>query len=138
MRHVLLFMLTVIALPSQALEDYDRLQIEKRIKPIGNVRVEGQSAAPSAATATPVAENKAPGQATYDQYCAVCHRDGLAGAPKFQNETDWKPRLAKEKNVEGLTAVAIKGLNAMPPKGTCTECSDNDIKEAVEYMLPKS
>ena len=65
----------------------------------------------------------------------MCHRDGIAGAPKFRDENSWKPRLANA-NIDALIASAIKGKNAMPPKGTCQECSDSDIKAAIEYMVP--
>ena len=36
-----------------------------------------------------------------------------------------------------LERCPIKGKNAMPPKGTCQECSDSDIKAAIDYMVPK-
>jgi cytochrome c5 len=66
----------------------------------------------------------------------VCHRDGVAGAPKFRNAEEWGLRSSK-KNIEALTASAIKGLNAMPAKGTCQDCSDADIKAAIQYMVPQ-
>lgn len=84
-----------------------------------------------------VIEKKEQGQEIYEQYCIVCHRDGLAGAPKFRNEQDWKPRLAGRK-LDDLAASSIKGLNAMPAKGTCIKCSNDDLKAAISYMLPKS
>nr|MCS5577811.1 c-type cytochrome [Alteromonas macleodii] len=27
------------------------------------------------------------------------------------------------------------GINAMPPRGTCGNCSDDEIKAAIEYMI---
>jgi cytochrome c5 len=74
------------------------------------------------------------GQDTYEQFCSVCHRDGLAGAPKFRSD-EWDAR-AKQKTVDELVESVINGLNAMPPKGTCSECSDEDLKDALLYMLP--
>ena len=65
-----------------------------------------------------------------------CCEDGVAGAPKFRDDTDWKPRLLKQ-NIDSLTATALKGMNAMPVKGTCQECSDADIKAAIQYMVPQ-
>lgn len=76
------------------------------------------------------------GQSIYEQNCVTCHEDGVAGAPRFRHKGDWAPRL-QQKNLDELTASAIKGLNAMPAKGTCTECSDADIKAAIEYMVPE-
>ena len=61
----------------------------------------------------------------------VCHAAGVAGAPKFGDKAAWGPRLGA--GVDGLTASAIKGKGAMPPKGGTT-ASDAEIKAAVEYM----
>lgn len=117
--------------------DYERIQIEQRISPIGQVRVEGaeQSVKPEAHAPAEKKEvaQKVAGQETYEKFCATCHATGLAGAPKFRVENDWKPRLAKGEEV--LLKNATKGMNAMPPKGTCTECSEDDLKVAIHYMI---
>ena len=85
-------------------------------------------AAPAAA-ATPAAGAVPP---LYAQACAVCHAAGVAGAPKFGDKAAWAPRLAP--GVDGLTASAIKGKGAMPPRGGSTG-SDADIKAVVAYMV---
>jgi cytochrome c5 len=76
------------------------------------------------------------GKDTYQTYCTVCHASGLAGAPKYQSKEDWLARC-QQKHLKGLVESAIKGLNAMPAKGTCESCQENDIREAIEYMVPK-
>jgi cytochrome c5 len=76
------------------------------------------------------------GKETYQTYCTVCHASGLAGAPKFQDKSDWTPRC-QSKHLKGLLASAIKGLNAMPAKGTCASCLEEDIQQAILYMVPK-
>lgn len=76
------------------------------------------------------------GKETYQTYCTVCHATGLAGAPKFQDAKDWRQRC-QNKGLQQLLASAIKGLNAMPAKGTCSSCSEDDIKQAILYMVPK-
>lgn len=122
-----------------AYEDSDKQDIEDRIAPVGKVNIEssGNQVKPAEtqapASKTPTAD---PGQATYEKYCVVCHQNGLAGAPKFRNTSDWEPRL-KGKQIQDLVKIATQGLNAMPPKGTCMECTDNDLKSAIEYMVPK-
>jgi cytochrome c5 len=83
--------------------------------------------APAAATVAGGA-----GEALYKQTCAVCHAAGVAGAPKFGDKAAWGPRLAA--GLDGLTASAIKGKGAMPPKGGST-ASDADIKAAIAYMM---
>ncbi|NDH09665.1 MAG: cytochrome c5 family protein [Gammaproteobacteria bacterium] len=76
------------------------------------------------------------GKETYQTYCTVCHASGLAAAPKFQDVKDWGPRC-QSKHLQGLVRSAIKGLNAMPANGTCMSCSEEDIKQAILYMVPK-
>lgn len=123
-----------------ALEDLDRKQLQQRIAPIGKVHVEEPQAKSNAnETKTAVAakvEKKEPGQETYERYCMVCHRDGVAGAPKFRDAADWNPRKSG-RTIDELVNIATNGLNAMPAKGTCVECKDSDLKAAIEYMLPK-
>ena len=75
----------------------------------------------------------ADGQKTYNTYCQACHNAGIANAPKLGDKAAWEPRLAL--GIDGLLASAIKGKNAMPPKGTCMACSDDDLKAAIEYMV---
>jgi cytochrome c5 len=80
--------------------------------------------APAAAAA-----NSAP--TLFTQVCSACHATGVAGAPKVGDKAAWAPRLAQGLDV--LTANAIKGKGAMPPKGGST-ASDADIKAVVAYM----
>ena len=70
--------------------------------------------------------------ALYTQACQVCHAAGVAGAPKLGDKAAWAPRLAL--GIDGLTASAIKGKNAMPPNGGSTG-SEADIKAVVAYMV---
>jgi cytochrome c5 len=101
--------------------------IAKRIEPIGKVRVAGESAANEAAGSGPRS-----GEAVFGQYCTACHTAGVMGAPKINNADDWKPRLAQ--GMDTVLKHAINGYNAMPPKGTCADCSEDEIKAAIEYM----
>lgn len=93
---------------------------------------DAKPAEPAAAPA--VAATSAP-PALYTQMCAACHGSGIAGAPKVGDKAAWAPRLAL--GVDGLTASAIKGKNAMPPRGG-SQGSDADIKAAVAYMVGAS
>lgn len=141
MRLNIVALFAFFSLSVYALEDMDRLQIQKRIQPVGKVRVEDQNDNSSQSDV----ENKAAaevvkkesGQETYEQYCVVCHRDGLAGAPKFRDANDWKPHM-QGKKIDDLLAIVITGVNAMPAKGTCIDCSDAELKDAILYMMPKS
>jgi len=95
------------------------------------------AAAPAAAAtvvakAAPAADAGAP-PALYTQLCQTCHASGVANAPKIGDKAAWAPRLAQ--GVDGLTASAIKGKGAMPPKGGAATASDADIKAVVTYMV---
>ena len=48
----------------------------------------------------------------------------------------WAPRIAK--GIDALLVSATNGLNAMPPKGLCMDCSEDELKGAIEYMISNS
>jgi len=73
-----------------------------------------------------------PDMAKYDKSCKVCHDAGAAGAPKIGDAEAWAPRLAK--GMDALVASVNKGLNAMPPKGMCFDCTDADYAALIQYM----
>lgn len=136
MRFGFSILLASLALNLFAAELSDNQQIEERIKPLGQVRLAEQTiAADKAATETTPPQEVA-GKATYDQHCSACHSDGLAGAPKFRDAKGWQTRTSN-RTIEDLFNSANKGLNAMPSKGTCSTCSDEDLKNAIQYMLPQ-
>ncbi len=90
-------------------------------------------AAPVAAATGPAAGGAANGKTTYDNNCAVCHAAGVAGAPKLGDKAAWAPRIAT--GMDTLHASALKGKNAMPPKGGMTNLPDADVVAAVDYMV---
>ena len=75
----------------------------------------------------------ADGKQIYDTKCFMCHKAGVANAPKLGDKAAWEPRIAT--GMDAMLAVAIKGKGAMPPKGTCMECSDDDLTAAIQYMV---
>lgn len=100
--------------------------IKKRIEPLGTVIVAGAAAEPAGSGARSGAD-------VYSTACVACHAAGVLGAPKLHDAADWGPRL--EKGFDTVLANAINGINAMPPKGTCMDCSDDEIKAAIEHMI---
>lgn len=109
--------------------------IKDRIKASGKVYREGDDVPVSK---PPVVETTGPrdGKTIYDTKCAACHATDAIGAPMFGNKDSWAPRIAK--GIDTLVNHAINGLNAMPPKGTCGDCSDDELKATVEYMVNNS
>lgn len=72
------------------------------------------------------------GEATYNQVCAVCHAQGLAGAPKTGDPKAWG-KLIKEGQVN-LTGDGYAGVRAMPARGGKPELSVPDFADAVVHM----
>ena len=70
--------------------------------------------------------------ALYNKSCMVCHASGAAGAPKTGDAAAWAPRM--EKGMEVLVASVNNGMNAMPPKGMCMDCSAEQYQALIEYM----
>lgn len=106
----------------------DKSEIEKRIKPVGELYLAGAVAEVAAAPTGPKS-----GADVYQASCFACHGTGAMGAPKKGDVAAWEPRKAQGMDV--LLEHAIKGFNAMPPKGTCMACSDDEIQAAIEFML---
>jgi cytochrome c5 len=57
----------------------------------------------------------------------------MNGAPKYASLEDWAPRI--ERGIDNLVMVAIAGKGGMPARGACMDCSDNEIKLSVQYMI---
>ena len=76
------------------------------------------------------------GENIFNSKCTVCHTPGIAGAPKVGDVVAWKPRIAK--GMDTLLLHVTNGFNAMPPKGTCLECSESDLKSALQYIVSRA
>jgi cytochrome c5 len=74
-----------------------------------------------------------PGKSIYDTKCMACHATGVAGAPKFGDKDAWAPRIAT--GMDALLQNATNGIRAMPPKGTCMDCTEDQLKAAIQYMV---
>jgi cytochrome c5 len=70
----------------------------------------------------------------YPKTCSMCHAAAVAGAPKTGDLAVWKPRL-DAKGIDGLLQSVHSGLNAMPPKGMCMDCTDTEYKALIEFMM---
>ena len=57
----------------------------------------------------------------------------MLGAPKI-GSGEWAARL-DAKGLDTLVSNAINGIGAMPARGTCSDCSDEEIKASIEYMI---
>ncbi|SQD79359.1 c-type cytochrome [Moritella yayanosii] len=106
--------------------------VAERIAPVGQVYLPGELAPVVAKSTAPAAPRT--GEQVYTATCNMCHGSGLAGAPIKGNAEQWAPRIAKGKDT--LYRHAIEGFNgAMPARGTCAICSDDELQAAVDYMI---
>lgn len=133
------FLAVLLACSALAVEltDAQRAAIEERIKPVGTSCMAGDSSCGGAAAA---AAGGAPrsGEEVYNTACMACHSTGAAGAPKLGDIAGWGPRIAK-----GTDALYASGVNGVPgtgmvAKGGCVNCSDEEIRAAVDHMIAGS
>ena len=76
-------------------------------------------------------------EAKYQATCFACHGTGAAHSPEVGDVIEWEIRL--EKGLDTLVQNTIDGLNGiMPRRGLCVDCSDEDLRAIVEYMLGSS
>jgi cytochrome c oxidase subunit 4 len=91
---------------------------------------------PAMAQAAAGAAGPADGERVFQRVCSACHGQGLLGAPKVGDQAAWQPHAAH--GMEMLVSHAVNGYGAMPPKGGHPELSEEEIREAIVYMLKAS
>ena len=72
-------------------------------------------------------------ESTYQMSCFACHGTGAAGAPLLGDADAWTERMAK--GMDAVMVNVVNGVNAMPPKGLCMTCSDDNLQMLVNYMI---
>ncbi|MFV8572002.1 c-type cytochrome [Marinobacter sp. SBS5] len=109
-------------------------EIRERIKPVGELCLQGDEC--GQAVAASASSGPRSGSDVYGSTCMACHSTGAAGAPVVGDAGAWAPRISK--GMETLFDHALNGFNAMPAKGGCASCSDEEITAAVEHMVESS
>ena len=108
--------------------------VAERLAPEGDVALESEVA--SAAPAPAAGGEPRSGEEIYNKACMSCHMTGAAGAPKMGDVAAWAPRL--EQGMETVYKHAIEGIRGMPPRGLCMDCSDDEVKATVDYIVQNS
>jgi len=70
--------------------------------------------------------------AKYQQSCFACHGTGAAGAPKLDDKAAWENIMAK--GMDAVMVNVMNGINVMPAKGLCFDCSEDELMAIVGYM----
>jgi cytochrome c5 len=125
-----------LLIPSPQGPNTDQLAaLNSRIQPITQVFTD--PAALMKATAKPA---RAPltGEQIVTQVCTACHGTGVLNAPKIGDAAAWAERSKTQGGLDGLAKAAITGIRSMPPRGGDADLSDEEMHQAVEFMLKKS
>ena len=102
------------------------------------------------------------GKEIFTNYCNTCHSPTMAsmfGAPPAHDQNAWEIRkslafqramekskfndsdsvLKEQKIYEALLNTAKEGtVKGMPPKGTCINCTDTELLDAIKYLSSKN
>ena len=135
MRLFFILLLAPMAVLALDLTDQQRADIEARIQPFYEVCVQGEACGGGDAMATNAGRS---GEDVYNGACLACHSAGIAGAPKVGDQLAWTDRIAKGMDVlydSGINGVAGTGMIA---RGGCADCSDDEIRLAVDFMVEGS
>ncbi|MBL4567877.1 MAG: cytochrome c5 family protein [Porticoccus sp.] len=109
-------------------------EMSERLAPAGEIVLEKDVA--SAAPVASVSSGPRSGEDVFKTKCTACHSSGAAGAPKVGVAAAWADRIAQ--GMDTLYANAINGIRGMPAKGLCMDCSDDEMKAAVDYILDQN
>ncbi len=108
--------------------------VDDRTRPIGNVATTAEAAAAlSGAEESAEEPILISGEQAVQEYCSVCHADGLLGAPRNGDTAEWKRRELEAGGADSLLASAIRGKGQMPPRGG-VPLSDESLQEAIALL----
>lgn len=114
-------------------QDLSDQAVASRIAPISDVYIDGEIATASTANNSDEPAEPRSGEKIYNTFCVACHATGAAGAPIKGDAVAWEPRVAQGEAT--LIKHAIAGFNVMPARGTCANCSDDEIASTVKYLI---
>ncbi|MGR9051287.1 MAG: c-type cytochrome [Gammaproteobacteria bacterium] len=77
------------------------------------------------------------GEEVYQYRCRACHGKNTQGAPMPGDSEEWQRRARRGMDV--LMAHAVDGFKqTMPPRGGCRDCSELELRRALEYMMQQT
>jgi cytochrome c5 len=120
--------------------------VAARIRPGGQVYLPGeekQATAPKVETTAepePVAATLT-GPQVYNAACNACHGTGAGGAPVVGDADVWASRIAQGTDVlndHAINGFSGEAMTPMLPKGGRPDLSDQEVYDAVAYMVSES
>jgi len=80
------------------------------------------------------------GKTTFHTYCYICHKNAVGELTMLIDKTRWTENRAID--IETLIQHVRDGYTGnygtMPLKGACTECSEDDLNNAIMYMMTEA
>jgi len=83
--------------------------------------------------------DKEAGKKIFQEFCASCHAKHPAinvNAPRIGDKKTWN--IKRKMGMNHLLKITINGVGAMPARGGCFECSDEQLYQSIEYILQQS
>ncbi len=110
----------------------------ERIKPIARVAIAGQAEEIVDPVVPPqLVETLLTGPQVYNTACQACHASGVGGAPVLGDKAAWVSRVAQGQDI--LARHVLEGYQGdagyMPPKGGRIDLSDQEVLDALAFML---
>ncbi|MGE6661988.1 c-type cytochrome [Pseudomonas sp. NPDC077408] len=133
-KKILVAQTAVLALWAVSAQAATNDDIAERLKPVGEVCIQGEECAAAGPAAAAAGGGALSGEEVVGKFCNACHGTGLLNSPKVGDTAAWQARVDEKGGLDVLLANAITGINAMPPKGTCASCSDDELMAAIKQM----
>ena len=76
------------------------------------------------------------GEYVVQTQCVKCHQEGVGGAPRIGDSSEWIRRA--NAGFDTLVRSAINGHGGMPPRGGEADLTDNEVRLAITYMFQTS
>ena len=133
-KKILVAQTAVLALWAMSAQAATDEAIAERLKPVGEVCIQGEECAAAGPAAAAAGGGALSGEEVVGKFCNACHGTGLLNSPKVGDTAAWQARADEKGGLDALLANAITGINAMPPKGTCASCSDDELMAAIKQM----
>lgn len=121
---------------SKEMASLQQARAEDNLQPVAKVRLAGQSAPASQSKQAAAPQKVRSGKEVVEAVCSACHAVGAMGAPKIGDKAAWAPRLAQ--GIDTLLSHAEHGYKNMPPRGGDPSLSNQELHNAIVYMLGKA
>ena len=79
------------------------------------------------------------GRKIFMEFCTNCHGKQPVidiNAPRIDNKKAW--HALGMMGIEALLRITTNGVGAMPARGGCFECSDEQLRQTIQYILKES